>query len=342
MMNDDEFDDDDVTAEEDEFLSDEEGDNDPVLNEMAWDLVHQLLTATDEFRVEPVAMESNSIVIDFGVDAMGSIGAGLALAEICLAGLADVTLQQGQIGDVGWPHVCVQTDTPVEACLLSQYAGWQISVGKYFAMGSGPMRAAARKEPLFDQLAYGESAMGVVGVLESSQLPTPEVVRYIAEACQVPERSVALLVAPTSSVAGNLQVVARSVETALHKLHELGFDVNRVESAFGSAPLAPVAGDDLTGIGRTNDAILYGGRVTLFVHGDDESIRAIGPRIPSSGSESYGQPFLELFKKAGHDFYKLDPMLFSPAEVLIHNVETGSVHRYGHVNVDILKQSFGL
>lgn len=332
----------DAFDEDDDDLPLEGGETDPVLNEMAWDLVHQLLTATEEFRIEPVPTESGGIILDFGVDAMGSLGAGLALAEICLSGLADVTLHPGRIGDVGWPHVFVQSDTPLEACLLSQYAGWQIAVGKYFAMGSGPMRAAAQKEKLFEDLQYGETANGVVGILESSKLPTPEVIRYIAQACGVPERSVALLVAPTSSIAGNFQVVARSVETAMHKLHELGFDVQRVESACGSAPLAPVAGDDLTGIGRTNDAILYGGQVTLFVHGDDESIREIGPRIPSSGSPAYGRPFLSLFEEAGHDFYKLDPMLFSPAEVLIHNVETGGVHRYGHVNVEVLKQSFGL
>ena len=41
------------------------------------------------------------------------------------------------------PLVQVVTDHPVRACLASQYAGWAIKEGKYFAMGSGPMRAAA-------------------------------------------------------------------------------------------------------------------------------------------------------------------------------------------------------
>lgn len=325
-----------------EFDDDFAGEQEPILNGMAWDLVHQLLNTADEFRVEPVETSAGGVVIDCGVEAMGSLGAGLALAEICLSGLADVNLQPGQIGGVSWPHVFVQSDTPVEACLLSQYAGWQIAVGKYFAMGSGPMRAAAGLEDLFRRLEYHETASGVVGILESGDLPTDEVISYIAEQCGVAERSLALLVAPTSSVAGNLQVVARSVETSMHKLLELGFDVNRVESACGSAPLSPVAGDDLTGIGRTNDAILYGGQVTLFVHGDDESIEEIVDQVPSSGSAAYGRTFLELFEAAGRDFYKLDPLLFSPAEVLIHNVETGRVHHRGRVNAEILKQSFGL
>jgi methenyltetrahydromethanopterin cyclohydrolase len=177
--------------------------------------------------------------------------------------------------------------------------------------------------------------------LESSDLPIPQVAELIARDCRVEPDHVALLVAPTASQAGNLQVVARSVETAMHKLFELGFDVTRVDSACGSAPVPPVAADDLTGIGRTNDAILYGGRVTLWVDGDDESIREIGPRVPSSGSPLHGRPFLELFEAAGRDFYKMDPLLFSPAEVVFQNVATGRVHHFGRVNEDVLRQSFG-
>ncbi|WP_437202502.1 methenyltetrahydromethanopterin cyclohydrolase [Planctomicrobium sp. SH664] len=312
------------------------------LNDLAWDLVHQILSEADELRVQPVAEQGAGVVLDFGVEADGSLSAGLALAEVCMAGLCQLSIVPGTVGGIGWPTLFVQTDNPLEACLLSQYAGWQISLGKYFAMGSGPMRAAALKEPLFEELDYSETGYGVVGVLESSRLPSREVVEYIAKTCRVAPDQVALLVAPTSSIAGNLQVVARSVETAMHKLHEVGFDVLRVESACGSAPISPVAADDLTGVGRTNDAILYGGRVTLYVTGDDESIAEIGPRVPSSGSAAYGKPFLELFEAAGRDFYQLDPLLFSPAEVVFQNLETGRVHVFGSVNESILRSSFGI
>ncbi len=312
----------------------------PLLNELAWDLVNQLLTITDELRIEPVAIDSPAVVIDFGINVPSSLDAGIALAEICMSGMADVSILPGELGDITWPHLFVKTDHPVEACLLSQYAGWQISQGKYFAMGSGPMRSAAGKEDLFEKLEYFETAYGVVGVLESGTLPTPDVIRYIAETCEVEESNVALLVAPTSSIAGNIQVVARSVETALHKLYELGFDVQRIESATGIAPISPVAKDDMTGIGRTNDAILYGGRVTLLVNGDDESIQKIGPKVPSSSSTAYGKPFLQIFEEAGKDFYKIDPHLFSPAEIVFQNVQTGNVHHFGAINTEILKRSF--
>lgn len=316
--------------------------NAPILNDSAWDLTGQLLYKVDELRVEVVEDDHPGLVIDFGVEAAGSLAAGLALSEICMAGLADVSIVPGSIGNTAWPHLFVKSDDPVESCLLSQYAGWQLAVGDFFGMGSGPMRAAARKEELYQSFDYWEDAEAVVGVIESNQLPGPEVIAEISRECDVDPDRVILLVAPTASLSGNMQIIARSVETALHKLFELGFDVTCIESACGSAPIAPVAKDDLTGIGRTNDAILYGGQVTLWVNGDDDPIREIGPKVPSSASAASGKPFLEVFEEAGRDFYKIDPHLFSPAEILIQNVQTGNVFHFGAIREDLLRKSFGL
>lgn len=312
------------------------------LNTRAAQLVETLPTAADALRIAVHDIAGGGRVLDFGIAAEGGLGAGLALAQVCTAGLAEISLVPGEIAGAGWPHVLVATDHAVAACLFSQYAGWQIGVEKFFAMGSGPMRAAAGREELFKKLDYREPSKVAVGVLEGRKLPTPAVFQFIAEKTRVPADATTLLIAPTASVAGNFQVVARVVETALHKLFEVGFDVNRIRSASGTAPLSPVAHDDLTGIGRTNDAILYGGRVTLWVRGDDESIAEIGPRVPAMASASYGEPFLRIFAQAGHDFYKIDPHLFSPAEIVFQNLDTGRVQRFGQVNPQVLRQSFGL
>jgi len=316
--------------------------NEPVLNELAWDLVEDAIVAAEDLGIEVHQTADGAHILDFGVEAPGSLSAGITLAEVCTAGLARIATTQGEVAGVGWPLIQIECDEPVEACLLSQYAGWQVSVGDYFGMGSGPMRAAAAHEDVFARCHYREEARRVVGILESSQLPGDDVVRELASWCSVDPENVALLVAPTSSLAGTMQVVGRSVETALHKLLELDFDVTRITSAIGSAPLAPVAADDLTGIGRTNDAILYGARVTLWLTGDDESIEEVGPSVPSNASESYGEPFLTIFEAAGRDFYAVDRLLFSPAEVVFQNVETGRVHPFGAVNPDVLARSFGL
>lgn len=302
------------------------------LNQRAWQLCDQLAAEADMLRVS-VSHVAGSRVIDCGVKQPGGLEAGRRLAEICLAGLGQVTLEAGL-------RVVVRTDQPLLACMASQYAGWQITGEKYFAMGSGPMRAVARREPLIEHLGVAEQALCVVGVLETSKLPTEEVCRKIAEQCGVTPENVTLLVARTASIAGTVQVVARSVETALHKLHEVGYDLKKVIGGFGAAPLPPVAADDLVGIGRTNDAILYGGEVTLWVQDDDARLAEIGPQIPSCASRDFGEPFAAIFERAGRDFYKIDPLLFSPAVVTLMNLTTGKSHRFGELRPDVLTRSF--
>lgn len=312
------------------------------LNDRAVRLAERLADSIEEWRAKMHLLTEGGCVFDLGIDAQGSLAAGLAITRIAMAGMGDVSLVPGQIGSAGWPHVFVTTDEPTAACLLSQYAGWEISDGEYFAMGSGPMRAAAAREELFHQLDYAEKPERCVGVLETAQLPDAAVLELLARDLGTEPASIVLLVARTASLAGTLQIVGRSVETALHKLFELGFDVTRIKSACGTAPLAPVAGDDLSAIGRTNDAILYGGRVMLWVRGDDDSLVDMGPRVPAASSESYGRPFLEIFEEADRDFYGIDPLLFSPAEVVFQNLDSGRVHRFGGPAPEVLQKSFGL
>ncbi|MFN0196047.1 MAG: methenyltetrahydromethanopterin cyclohydrolase [Planctomycetaceae bacterium] len=310
------------------------------LNERSLTLLESITGQAGDLGIGLHPLAGGGTIWDFGVHAPGSLAAGLLLSRICLADRATVTLSTGDIGGTAWPMLTVQVDAPVEACLLSQYAGWQISVGKYFAMGSGPMRAVAAREELYKTLAYLECPTRCIGVLEGRKLPDDAVVAYIAEKTSLPADQITLCIAPTASLAGNMQVVARSVETALHKLFELKFDVRRIIGAIGSAPLSPVAKDDLTGIGRTNDAILYGARVTLWITGDDASVAEIGPKVPSQSSPMYGKPFLEIFEEAGRDFYQIDPHLFSPAEIVFQNVETGNVQHFGSPAPEILRRSF--
>ena len=311
------------------------------LNRRAWRIIEQIEESADRLRIEVHRLAGSGRIIDFGIDAAGGLSAGIELVRVCMAGLGNLSLVPGDVAGTGWPHVFVQTDHAVAACLLSQYAGWQISTENFFGMGSGPMRAAAGREGLFEKLQYQERAETCVGVIECRKFPDDSVFELIAEKTGIAPEQTVLLVVPTASQAGNLQVVARSIETALHKLFELGFDVNRISSGCGSAPLSTIAADDLTGIGRTNDAILYGGRVTLYVHGDDESLVELGPKVPADASEVYGRPFLEIFEAAGRDFYAIDPQLFSPAEVIFNNLDTGHVHRFGKTAPDVLRMSFG-
>ncbi len=312
-----------------------------LLNERAHELCDRWCTyGSTDSDVEVIPMPCGTRVIDCGVKAAGGLSAGLKLAEICLAGLGSVRIRSPKSAIWEGPWVHVHTDQPVAACMASQYAGWQITGEKFFAMGSGPMRAAYGKEKLFDDIGFREQPAVAVGVLETGKLPPDEVCQKIAADCGIDPKSLTLVCARTASIAGHVQIVARSIETALHKLHELGFDLNRVQSGMGFAPLPPTAADDMTGIGRTNDAVLYGAMVMLSVVGDDESLAEIGPKIPSSASRDFGEPFGAIFERYQRDFYKIDPLLFSPAAIVLSNLDTGRSHSFGQPRPDVLKRSF--
>ncbi|QEH37338.1 Methenyltetrahydromethanopterin cyclohydrolase [Aquisphaera giovannonii] len=310
------------------------------VNRRALWLVEALLAHAQERRVTLHLIEGGGRYIDCGIAARGGLLAGLELARVCLGDLAAVCIVPGEFAGRAVPLVQVVTDHPVQACLASQYAGWGIQEGKYFAMGSGPMRAVRGKEPVYDAIGCREREPAVVGVLEARKAPPPAVFAQVAGECGVEQAGVTLLAAPTASLAGGVQVVARSVETALHKLHALDFPMGRIQSAFGTAPLPPVARDDISAIGRTNDAVLYGGRVILQVTGDDASLEEIGPKVPSSSSKDHGEPFAAIFARYKNDFYAVDPHLFSPAEVVFQNLDTGRTHAFGRVEPEVLAGSF--
>jgi len=310
------------------------------LNARAAAICDTLIAHANVLRVQ-AHMIGSTTVVDCGCKVAGGLEAGRRLAEICLAGLAQVEFVPGNPELWPGPAVQVRTDHPVAACMASQYAGWEVKGEKFFAMGSGPMRAVAGREDLFAEIGHLDHSAIAVGVLETRKFPPEAVIADIARKCQIDPSKLTLLIAPTASLAGTIQVVARSIETALHKLYELDFDLRQIVSGYGIAPLPPVAHDDLAAIGRTNDAILYGGEVTLWVHGDDETVAALGPKVPSCASRDHGRPFAEIFAHYGHDFYKIDPHLFSPAVVTFCNVDTGKVQRFGHACPRVIHESFG-
>ena len=108
-----------------------------------------------------------------------------------------------------------------------------------------------------------------------------------------------------------------------------------------AAPLSPPHPDFVTAMGRTNDAIIYAGRAHLFVTGAAADARVLAERLPSTTSRDYGEPFAAVFKRFKGDFYAIDPMLFSPAEVIVTAVESGESFHAGRIDPKLLDASFG-
>ncbi|MBL8506546.1 MAG: methenyltetrahydromethanopterin cyclohydrolase [Methylobacillus glycogenes] len=313
----------------------------PSVNQLTNPLVQQLINNAKALRVKVEKLDNGATIIDAGIKAEGGLEAGRLIAEICMGGLGHVQLQSS----TAFPHwpwaLSVHSNNPVLSCLGSQYAGWSLSHEKFFSLGSGPGRALAGREELYKELGYKDQADAAVLVLESDKVPPVEVIEKVARDTGVAIDKLTFILTPTRSLAGTVQIVARVLEVALHKIHTLHFPLENVVDGIASAPLPPPAPDFLIGMGRTNDAILFGGHAHIFVKGSDEAAAKLAQELPSSASRDYGRPFAEVFKAVNMDFYKIDPLLFSPAAVTVTALESGRSFTGGKLDAALLDQSFG-
>ena len=314
------------------------------INEMGFEVFEEMLDYGDELQIEVYELENGTVVIDAGVKAQGGIGAGIYLSRLCMSDLADIQLAPCDIGGILLPGVQVATDYPAVSCMASQCAMWQIKADKYFAMGSGPARVLAGKtRDLYEKIGFEEfSDIGVI-VLESNKLPDEKVSASIAQKCGIDPADLRIAIAPTDSVAGLVQVSARVVETGLHKLFTMGFDINTIKSGWGRAPISPITGDATNCMGSSNDAIIYGGETYYtLLYEDTEELQRYLKGMPSSASRDWGAPFYQTFKAAGFDFFKVDHNVFAPAKVVMNEIKSRRTFVCGKTNHEVLMESFHL
>ena len=316
----------------------------PSVNALAAPLVRALIADAVPLRLAISHLDNGATVVDAGIEARGGLEAGRRIAEICLGGLGQVRLRASTNFEQWSWHVDVHTSHPVIACLASQYAGWSLSHGEgkgaFNALGSGPGRAMGSKEKLFDELAYRDQGDTAVIVIEADVIPPPAIADKISSQCGITPDRLTLIITPTSSLSGGMQVVSRVLETALHKAHTLGFPLHQIVDGAGSAPVCPPSPDFMTAMSRTNDAILFAGQAHLLVDAGADDARALAQKLPSSASRDYGKPFGAVFKAVGYDFYKIDPMLFSPARVAVTSLTSGKTFHAGKQDWPLLDISF--
>lgn len=313
----------------------------PSVNTLTNPLVNHLVDNAKNLRLGVEKLSNGATIVDAGIHYPGGLEAGRLIAEICMGGLGHVSLQTSTTF-AHWPWMLsVHSNNPILSCLGSQYAGWSLSHEKFFSLGSGPGRALAGREDLYKELNYKDQSNAACLVLESEKVPPVEVIEKVSRDTGVAVESLTFILTPTRSLAGTVQIVARVLEVAMHKIHALHFPLEHVVDGMASAPVPPPAPDFLIGMGRTNDAILFGGHAHIFVKGSDEAAATLAAELPSSASRDYGRPFAEVFKAVNMDFYKIDPMLFSPAAVTVTALESGKSFTGGKLDAALLDQSFG-
>ncbi|MEM2338194.1 MAG: methenyltetrahydromethanopterin cyclohydrolase [Candidatus Bathyarchaeia archaeon] len=312
------------------------------VNRLAWKLLEKLCENPEYYGVK-VENRNGAIVVDAGINARGGFQAGKIITEICMGGCGKARISCSRYGELELPTIFVYTDHPAIATLGSQFAGWNIKNGDYSAIGSGPARAIVQKpKEIYERLGYKDECEKAIVVLETDKYPPETLIERLARDCKVEKKNLAIILTPTASVAGATQVAGRIVETGIHKLEKLDLDPKMILHAWGYAPIPPTHPKFIKAMARTNDAILYGG-VTYYVVDceNEEALAKTVEKAPSKASKDYGRPFLEIFKAAGYDFYRIDPNIFAPAVVIVNNLRTGNTFKAGDINLNALKESFG-
>jgi methenyltetrahydromethanopterin cyclohydrolase len=323
------------------------------LNVAALTLVERLCNEAEKYAVTVEETKSGATLIDAGLTAESGFLAGEIITEICLGGYGEAKIFPVQYGDLVLPSVYVQTDHPTLSTLASQFAGWQIKVEEFSAIASGPARALARKPKyLFEKIGYKEESDVAVLVLETEKKPSEAIIQHIVTKCNVDPKNLFLILFSTTSLTGATQVSGRIVETGLFKLMKLGLDPLLVTHAWGYAPIVPLHPSSNEAMGRTNDAILYCGTANYTVnYEDDRKLEELIKMAPSSASKMLQEArrlaernprFLDIFKEAGFDFYKIDPDIFAPAVVVVNNPRTGKIFSAGRLDIEVLKNSLGI
>jgi methenyltetrahydromethanopterin cyclohydrolase len=314
------------------------------VNRLAWKLLDKMLNDPELYGVQIEKTTVGATLVDAGIRAKGGYEAGRLITEICMGGCGKAEITCKTYGNLELPTIFVRSDHPVIATLGSQYAGWQISQDGYFAIGSGPARALALKpKEIYNEISYKDDSDKAIVVLETDKQPPAKLIERFAKDCDISAGKLAIVLTPTSSVAGATQISGRIVETGIHKLRELGLDPKAILHAWGCAPIPPLHPKFAQAMARTNDAILYGGTAHYTVnHPDDETLKRIVEKAPSKASEDYGKPFIEILKEAKMDFYKIDPNLFAPAELVISSVRTGKLFGAGRVNAQMLRKALDI
>lgn len=313
------------------------------VNQLAWELLEELCRNSNFYGVKVEKAKWGSTIVDAGINTVGGFQAGRIITEICMGGLGKAEITSRKYGEVELPSIFVYTDHPAIAALGSQFAGWNIKDDEYSAIGSGPARALALKpKEIYEEIGYRDAFNKAIVVLETDKKPPEKLMKRIAEECHISCENLAFILTPTTSLAGATQVAGRIVETGLHKLEKVGLNPKLVLSAWGCAPIPPIHPKFVKAMARTNDAILYGGVGYYTVEFEnDEELAEIVEKTPSKASKDYGKAFLEIFKAAEYNFYKIDPNIFAPAIIIINNVRTGKVFKSGEINVKTLMESLG-
>ncbi|MEM2896426.1 MAG: methenyltetrahydromethanopterin cyclohydrolase [Candidatus Bathyarchaeia archaeon] len=319
------------------------------VNKIGYEIVKGMIKNCDRLNIAIDELKNGTTVLDCGVNVPGGYRAGELAAKLRMGGLGEVHVSSVTYGDVSLPTAILCTDFPAMIGLCA-YVWYGIvpqpfdTKAEFSAWISGPGRVLAQApQKVFDKVYYRDESDVSVLVVQSRKLPNEKIADYLAERCGVSPKNLYLVVTPTESVAGSVQVVAVSgLEDTFWRLTEFyGIPYARIKQALGSTPIPPVHQKifEIPCI-TPDDAIRYGGIVHYWVESvDGEDLEAIVrgmviENYPINYGKSYYQigghpPDLHTFAKEGRGFVV--------GEAGIYDTRTGKMYKAGRVHIEMIK-----
>ncbi|UOY09876.1 methenyltetrahydromethanopterin cyclohydrolase [Methanonatronarchaeum sp. AMET6-2] len=296
------------------------------VNETTISIIEEMIAWSEETNIK-VKEIGDAVLLDCSE---GGYDAGALYSMACQGGLATTGFTETEVGDYTLPATQNYTDNPLTACIDCQKA----SVNLGGAIASGPAKLLLGE----CNTHRTENSDYAVIALETNQTPTKEEINEFASRCGVQNKCLYIITAPTNSQVGAIQISARAIETALFKLDRLDYDLSKIKNAFSVTPIPPTAETQEEAMGRTNDAIIYGGKVHLTT----EEYDPIFEKIPSNQSKNYGKSMIEAYMDADREFHKIDQDFFAPAEITVNSLDDGKLRKHGEINTNKMIDSFGM
>lgn len=293
------------------------------LNKNSWGSFINFYDNAALFNCEAVEKPCGARVIDAGVNVRGGFSAGLRVIELSTACLSTATINLLELDGEPWPHVEIQTDQPYWGCFVCQSGNRALSIDEPKTIPSGPACILADHDHIGGELGITDDSDCAVMILEVGVLPDDSACKALAERCGVIPSRLGIVIVPTASLAGIVQITGRTVEVAMHKLDNLGVDIRKISSGIGRCPILSPVSADPEAISRVNDVMVCGSQVWLASSGlDREVFTALIPKVPASAHPYYGKPFAEIYAEAER-FFEVDKSYYSPAEISIIDLENG-------------------
>jgi methenyltetrahydromethanopterin cyclohydrolase len=314
------------------------------LNEAAMDIISPILDDPQRYGALISKSSGGATIVDMGIEADGSWLGAKMYVEAAHGGMAELTYGRTRIKDLDLPTANLMVDNPMLSVIGCEAGAWAVGEGEFVPVASGPVRAKARADRWSQRVEYEDPSPYVLLQMQTVSIPNDETLAYVADACGIPVANLTVMVAPSASLVGSIQVCSRAFEQCIISLaRNTSFDISTILHGYGSAPVAPVIKDEVLAMGRINDALVYGGSGGMWLrHSDDDEVRRMTEGLPFSAQagDDYGKGYAEIYATYGHSLFNIPAPLDSPAKVMMTNMLTGNVFTAGKIDEDIVYRSF--